>query len=63
MNNFSKLSSNLQQSNFSVKKLLVRFMRFLAGNEQLHYSNGEITLFYFTTVFILTCLLLLFFYV
>lgn len=63
MNNFSKFSSNLPQANFSVKKLLVRFMRFLAGNEQIHYSNGEITLFYFTAVSILICLLLLFFYI
>ncbi len=62
MNNISKLSSDLLQINFSIKKLLVRFMRFLAGNEQIPFSNAEIMLFYFTTISILTCLLLLFFF-
>jgi hypothetical protein len=49
--------------NISVKKRLVGFMRFLAGNEQMHYSNGEITLFYLTAITVLTLLLLLLFFV
>jgi hypothetical protein len=63
MNNFPKLSSNLPGANFSIKKWLVQFMRFLAGNEQIPYSNGEITLFYTTAICIFTFLLLLFFFV
>jgi hypothetical protein len=63
MNNFPKLSSNLPETNFSIKKRLVQFMRFLAGNDQIPYSNGEITLFYLTTISVLICLLLLFFFI
>ncbi len=63
MHNFSKLSSNLPGINFLLKKRLVRFMIFLAGNEQIHYSNGEIALFYLTAITILNCLLLLIFFI
>jgi hypothetical protein len=63
MNNLPKLSSNLPGANFSIKKWLVQFMRFLAGNEQIPFSNAEITLFYSTAMCILTLLLLLFFFV
>jgi hypothetical protein len=63
MNTFSKLSSNLLQINFLIKRLLIGFMRFMAGNEQLLFSNAEIALFYLTVISILTFLLLLFFFV
>jgi hypothetical protein len=63
MNNFSKLSSHRLQINFLLKNLLIRFMRFTAGNEQIPFSDAEIALFYLTATTILTCLLLLFFFI